>query len=107
MANTIRILVPETAAAGEVIELKALIRHPMESGFRRGSRGEVIPRDIITDFVCFYDSEEIFRADFFPAVAANPFLTFYTVAMNSGTLEFRWTDQNGETWSQTAELIVT
>ncbi len=107
MANTIRILVPETAAAGEVIELKALIRHPMESGFRRGSRGEVIPRDIITDFVCLYDGEEIFRADFFPAVAANPFLTFYTVAMNSGTLEFRWTDQNGETWSQTAELIVT
>lgn len=104
--SAIRIAAPETAKAGEIIELKALIQHDMESGFRRGSRGEVIPRDIITLFECLYDDELVFKADFFPAVAANPFLTFYTRATNSGTLTFRWTDQNGETWSETASLIV-
>ncbi len=107
MSNAIRISAPETAAQGEIIELKALIQHPMESGFRRGARGEVIPRDIITEFVCLYNGEEIFRADFFPAVAANPFLTFYTRATASGTLEFRWTDQHGERWSDSVDLTVT
>lgn len=104
---SIRISVPDTAAKGEVIELKALIQHPMESGFRRGSRGEAIPRDIITTFQCTYDGEVVFEATFFPSVAANPFLVFYTVATQTGSLEFKWTDQNGEFWSQTAQLVVT
>ncbi len=102
----IRLSVPATAARGEVVEVKALIQHEMESGFRRGSRGEVIPRDIITDFECLYNGEQVFRATLFPGVSANPFLTFHTVAVRSGTLEFRWTDQNGETWSDTAEITV-
>lgn len=103
----IRIAAPDTAEQGEIIELKALIQHPMESGFRRGSRGEVIARDIITKFECLYEGEVVFEADFFPAVAANPFLTFHTRAVRTGTLEFRWTDQNGEIWSQTHALTVT
>jgi len=104
--SAIRISAPKTAKAGEIIELKALIQHDMESGFRRGSRGEAIPRDIITLFECLYDDELIFKADFFPAVSANPFLTFHTRATVSGTLTFRWTDQNGETWSEATELTV-
>lgn len=103
----IRLAVPETANRGEVIELKALIQHPMESGFRRGSRGEVIPRDIITRFECTYNQELVFSADFNPAVAANPILTFYTVATETGELEFRWTDQNGESWSDRKSITVT
>ncbi len=102
----IRISVPKTAQAGELVELKALIQHPMESGFRRGSRGEVIERDIITRFECLYDGVLVFEAEFFPAVAANPLLTFYTRAVNSGTLEFRWTDQIGTSWSETADIEV-
>ncbi|MEO0981327.1 MAG: thiosulfate oxidation carrier complex protein SoxZ [Pseudomonadota bacterium] len=105
--SAIRLSVPATARAGEVIELKALIQHEMESGFRRGSRGEIIPRDIITDFECRYNGETVFRASLFPGVAANPFLTFHTVATESGVLEFRWTDQDGETWSETADITVT
>ncbi len=103
----IRLAVPETAQIGEVIELKALIQHPMESGFRRGSRGEVIPRDIIIRFECFYNQEPVFSADFNPAIAANPILTFYTVATETGELEFRWTDQNGERWSDRKSITVT
>ncbi len=103
----VRISVPKTAAAGEVIEIRVLIQHPMESGFRRGPRGEAIPRDIITTFECLYAGETVFSADFFPAVAANPFLTFHTRAVESGPLLFRWTDQKGVVWEETAEIAVT
>lgn len=104
--TAIRIAAPKTAKAGEVIELKALIRHPMESGFRRGSRGEPIPRDIIVEFECLYNGERVMRAAFFPAVAANPFLSFHTVATETGILEFRWTDQHGAVFSDAVELTV-
>ena len=102
----IRISVPPKAKAGEIIKLKTLIRHPMETGFRRDHVGETIPRDILSEFVCLYNGEEVFRADFFPAVAANPYLTFFTRATESGTLEFRWTHQSGKRFTDTAKIIV-
>ncbi len=102
----IRLAVPETAKAGEVIEIKTLIAHPMETGFRRDAVGKAIPRDIITDFACLYNGEEVFRAAFQPAVAANPYLTFFTTAMDSGELVFVWTDQHGNTYTDTASITV-
>ncbi len=104
---SIRLAVPDAAKVGEVIEIKALIRHPMESGHRRGARGEVIERDIITRFECRYLDELVFAADFHPGIAANPLLTFYVRASNSGTLDFTWTDQHGTAWSETSALTVT
>jgi len=104
--NTIRIAAPRTAKRGEIIELKALIRHPMESGFRRGASGEVIARDIIVAFECLYNGERVFGATFFPAVSANPFLTFHTTATESGRLEFRWTDQHGAVFAEAVDLTV-
>ena len=104
---SIRLAVPDSAQRGEVIEIKALIQHDMESGFRRGSRGEVIPRDILTDFECTYNGNLVFSAEFHPAIAANPILTFHLVASVSGTLVFSWRDQNGESWSESASIEVT
>ena len=98
--------VPPTAKRGEVIEIKTLISHVMETGYRIGVTGVPIPRDIIDRFVCSYDGEEIFRAQLFPAIAANPFISFFTVATASGTLTFSWTDQHGATQVQTAEIKV-
>ena len=100
------IRVPARAKRGEVIEIKILISHPMESGQRRDDMGRVIPRDIINRFVCTYNGEEVFRADLFPAIAANPFLAFFTVATASGELVLRWTDDQGTTESETASLTV-
>lgn len=105
--TSIRLAVPDTATPGEVIEIKALIQHPMESGFRRGSRGEVIERNIITQFECQFEGETVFSATFHPAIAANPILTFNMRATQSGTLGFTWTDQYGESWSDQATLTVT
>ena len=74
----------------------------METGFRRTQTGELIPRDIITQLVCTYNGVEVFRAELHPAMAANPLLAFTTVATESGTLEFRWTGDNGYTATQSA-----
>ena len=97
---------PPKARRGDIIEIKTLISHPMESGFRVGTNGTLIPRDIITLFRCTYNGTEIFRAEFSPAIAANPFISFFTVARQSGTLEFSWTGDNGFSQTETAELAV-
>ncbi|MEL6829153.1 MAG: thiosulfate oxidation carrier complex protein SoxZ [Pseudomonadota bacterium] len=102
----IRISAPERATPGEIVELKALIRHPQESGFRLNARGVPIPRDILTRFVCLYNDQQIFAANLYPGVSANPFLSFHTRATRTGTLTFRWTDQDGESYEDSVELVV-
>ena len=98
---------PASAKKGEVIEIRTLAGHAMETGFRRTERGELIPRDIITQFVCLYNGVEVFRAELHPAIAANPLVTFNTVATESGTLEFRWSGDNGYAATHSATLNVT
>lgn len=98
--------VPPTAKKGAIIEIKTLVSHVMETGFRIGVTGKPIPRDIINDFVCTYNGEEVFHATLHPAIAANPFISFFTTATESGILTFAWTDQNGVTKVQTAEIKV-
>ena len=98
--------VPASAKSGDVIEIKTLISHVMETGYRIGVTGPPIPRDIIDDFVCTYNGEEMFRAKLYPAIAANPFITFFTVATESGTMAFSWTDEHGATQVQTAAITV-
>ena len=98
--------VPAKARKGEIIEIKTLIAHPMETGFRVGLNGALIPRDIITTFACTYNGEEILRAEFSPAIAANPFLTFFTVATATGTIEFQWTGDNGFEAAESAPITV-
>ena len=105
MARTV-VNMPAQAKRGEIIEIKTLAGHVMETGFRHTERGESIPRDIITQFVCTYNGAEIFRAELFPAIAANPLITFTTVATESGTLEFKWTGDKGFTASHSAQLTV-
>ena len=105
MINT-RVSVPSKANKGEVIELKAMIRHPMESGHRRDGRGEAIPRDIIVKFECEYDNSSVIAIDLHPGVAANPLITFYAVASTSGDFNFKWTDQHGQIWTDQASITV-
>lgn len=98
--------VPQRARRGEVIEVKTLVSHPMETGYRRSQLGAVIPRDIIRLFVCTYNGTEVFRAELHPAIAANPFIMFSTVATESGTLEFNWTGDNGFSVTEAAAITV-
>jgi sulfur-oxidizing protein SoxZ len=97
---------PTRATRGEIIEIKTLIAHPMETGYRLDSTGTAIARDIINRFVCTYNGEEVFRAELFPAIAANPFIAFFTIAAESGELSFSWTDDHGQTQSEIRQITV-
>jgi len=98
--------VPRKAKRGEIIEIKTLMSHIMETGYRRTATGELVPRDIITSFACRYNGVEIFRADLFPAIAANPFLSFFTVATESGKFDFEWIGDKGFTETASATISV-
>ena len=98
--------VPAKAKRGEIIAIKTLISHVMESGFRHNQFGVKIPRDIITSFVCTYNGEEIFQAVLYPAMAANPFITFNTIATESGTIAFVWQGDNGFSASESVNITV-
>ena len=94
MARTL-ITAPSTARRGEAIVLRALLQHPMESGFRAGADGKVLTRDIVRRFSCLYNGERVVAVELFPAVAANPYLEFSALAIDSGTLSFIWEGDNG------------
>jgi sulfur-oxidizing protein SoxZ len=102
-----RIRMPSQTKQGDVIEIKTLISHPMETGYRRDTQGQLIPRQIIRTFTCTYNGTEVFRADWHPAVAANPYLAFYTVATESGQLQFEWVDEAGTVYGAEVGITVT
>ena len=103
-----RIRVPqEPVNKGDIVELKALMPHPMETGIRIDrTTGGTFPRHIVSMFVCKYNGEPVFSVEFTPAVASNPYLSFYTVATESGELEFTWVDDAGEQYTETAAIQV-
>ncbi len=105
MANA-RIDVPKSARRGEIIDIKTLVAHSMETGFRRTHLGVPIARDIITTFECLYNGVEVFRAELHPSVSANPYIQFSTVATESGTLEFKWSGDNGFAVTETTRITV-
>src|SRR5260370_12868813 len=106
MPNPLINVQPE-AKRGAVIEIKTLFMHAMEPGQRHDNTGHLIPRDIVNQFVCTYNGEEVFRAELFPAIAANPFIAFSTVATESGELAFSWTDDHGAVTTETVRIAVT
>ena len=109
MSKTSRTLasMPASAKQGDLIEIRIIVQHDMESGFRHTETGQRVPRDIIRDFRCTYNGVEVFRAELHPAMGANPTIIFTTVATESGTLEFNWTGDNGYASSTTGKLVVT
>ena len=98
--------VPQKAKRGEVIEIKTMIQPPRETGFRVGYHGQWIPRDIIQTFACRYNDVEIFHADLSSAIAANPFISFTTVATETGKIAFKWTGDNGFSVDESVDISV-
>ena len=105
MASTL-INVPAKAKRGDIIEIKTLMSHIMETGYRHTASGEIIPRNIITSFTCRFNGAEIFRADMYPATAANPFITFFATATESGKFEFEWIGDQGFSERASASITV-
>jgi sulfur-oxidizing protein SoxZ len=102
-----RVSMPAEAKKDSIVEIKALVRHPMETGYRVDNVGEPIPRNIITLFTVTYGGVEIFRMDMYPAVAANPLVSFAIRASVTGELVFTWTGDNGQVTVERKMLTVT
>jgi sulfur-oxidizing protein SoxZ len=100
------ITMPSTAKRGEAIEVRVLLAHPMESGFRPDAQGRVLPRDIVTRFTCRYGNEVVFSAELSPAIAANPYIAFFVTATASADLVFSWQGDNGFNQQETKALTV-
>ncbi len=101
-----RIHAPSSPRRGEIIEIQALIAHPMETGYRPGPDGQVLPRDLIRRFSCHYNGALVFSCELYPAVAANPYLAFALRAQDSGTLRLQWEGDNGFSQTETLALNV-
>jgi sulfur-oxidizing protein SoxZ len=98
--------IPATATPGQIVDIKVLISHPMETGFRPRIDGSMVPRDIITRLVCRYDGETVLEIDLNPAIAANPFFAFPLRVDRSGEVELEWTDWQGTLHRQSGRIEV-
>jgi sulfur-oxidizing protein SoxZ len=101
-----RLRVPATAKKGEVVEVKTLITHPMESGQRKGEDGKLVPRLIVNSLNVTYNDKTVMNVRLEPAVAANPYLAFYLKVEESGTLKFTWTDDLKQSWTAESKINV-
>jgi sulfur-oxidizing protein SoxZ len=103
---TPRVRMPATAKAGEVIEVKTLISHEMESGQRKDASGNTIPRKIIKAFTATFNGREILRADWYTSVSANPYQSFFVKVPETGTFVFSWVDDDGSVYKSEHKVTV-
>ncbi|MBX9757451.1 MAG: thiosulfate oxidation carrier complex protein SoxZ [Beijerinckiaceae bacterium] len=103
---TPRVRVPAKAKAGELIEIRTLISHEMESGQRRDSTGKTVPRKIINRFTAAFNGKTVFEADWHPAISGNPYQAFFYRASESGEFRFTWKDDDGSEYTTTARMAV-
>ena len=106
MTTKPRIKVPDSAKVGEVIEIKTLISHVMETGNRKDKDGKVIPRNIINTFTATFGGKEVFKAEMLPGISANPYLAFFMKVPGPGEFEFTWLDDAGVKVSEKVKLNV-
>jgi len=101
-----RVRVPATAKTGEVIQIRALISHQMESGQRRDGAGALIPRKIINTFSCTFNGRPVFSCDVEPAISANPYFEFHARVTESGVFNFVWVDDDGSIYTDEQRIEV-
>ena len=101
-----RVNVPAEVPRGKPFEVRILIRHPMETGYRTDDGGKPIPRNVLTTFACRYNGETVFSARLSSGIAANPYLRFFVTARESGTLTFEWMDDAGARGDERAAVTV-
>ncbi len=99
-----RVKVPKSADAGEVITIKTLISHKMESGQRKDKEGNVIPRSIINRFTCEFNGEMVIDVNIEPAISTNPFFEFEAKVPESGDFVFTWYDDDGDVYTTTKSI---
>ena len=101
-----RVKVPKSAAVGEVVTLKTLISHPMESGQRKDGEGKLIPREIINRFTCDFNGANVIDIAIDPAVSTNPYFEFDVKVDAAGEFVFTWHDDDGSVYEDKKSIEV-
>ena len=101
-----RVRVPRSATAGEAFEIKTLISHIMESGRRKDSDGNTIPRSIINTFTCDFNGENVITVNMEPAISTNPYFQFEAVIQEGGTFTFTWNDDDGSVYTDSKDITI-
>jgi sulfur-oxidizing protein SoxZ len=101
-----RVLIPPTVRPGEVFEIRVLLQHPMETGYRFDVQGSAVPKNVIHTFTAHYAGQLIFKAEMSTGVAANPFLSFFTRATESADLRLAWTDDAGREGQHSVRVVL-
>src|SRR5262250_2120773 len=105
--NKPRVKLPEAAKVGDLIEVKTLISHVMETGQRKDPDGKTIPRSIINTFIATFAGAEVFTAELQPGISANPYLSFFMKVPGPGEFEFTWVEDGGNKIVEKIKLNVT
>ncbi|MCA0044543.1 thiosulfate oxidation carrier complex protein SoxZ [Celeribacter litoreus] len=101
-----RVKVPKSAAAGDVITIKTLISHPMESGQRKDGDGNIIPRSIINRFTCEFNGELVIDVTLEAAISTNPYFEFESMVPEAGDFKFTWYDDDGSVYEETKAIAI-
>ncbi|MDW4550670.1 thiosulfate oxidation carrier complex protein SoxZ [Defluviimonas sp. D31] len=101
-----RVKVPSSAAAGDVVTIKTLISHPMESGQRKDKDGSLIPRSIINRFTCDFNGQNVIDVTLEPAISTNPYFEFDAKVDATGEFKFTWYDDDGSVYEETKAIEV-
>tara|TARA_B100000700_G_scaffold271938_1_gene315172 strand:+ start:292 stop:621 length:330 start_codon:yes stop_codon:yes gene_type:complete len=101
-----RVKLPKTASAGEVVTVKTLINHRMESGQRKDDNGNIIPRSIINRFKCDFNGQNVLEVDLETAISTNPYFQFEAIVPESGTFKFTWYDDDGSVYEKEKKIKI-
>lgn len=101
-----RVRVPRTASAGDVVQVRTLINHPMENGHRIDTEGQTVPRHIVNRFVCTFNGETVIEMEIEPSLSSDPFFEFEARVAESGTFQFAWYDDNGDIYQADGSIEV-
>src|SRR3954465_3135982 len=91
-----KLQVPSTVRKGEPFEVRVLVQHPMETGYRRDLNGQSIPTHIVDKLTCRVGEQVVFSAEFGTGIAANPYVSFFAMVDASGEVVVEWSDDQGE-----------
>ena len=101
-----RVKVPKSAAAGDAVTIKTLISHKMESGQRKDSDGNIIPRSIINRFTCDFNGANVIDVTLEPAISTNPYFEFEAKVDAAGEFKFTWYDDDGSVYEDAKSIAI-
>ena len=90
-----RVQWPDKMATGDVVKIRVLIQHPMDTGYLQDFSGKLVPRNVIRLLVCTLGGQEVFRVEPSSGISANPFFEFYVRATATAEFKMTWVDDKG------------